>query len=324
MTAKLVFAVKIRDFGLVPQKLKAFSADWNGIRKMPVLRLQYVAYVDVKVSSTLAEMFKNGKLSYTNKWGSIHFKGPENEYIELAGVPVDVDYKRADDDEWYSEDGKDDTWCEKCCGCDKWLGDKIFTDENEFDNHPDREEGYDDDGNWWCPDCKPEESESECSECEEKPKVVEPLPVPDRGRPGSPKPQPHPSKGFTIDKLGYCDCCNPPKYHPELLKKNGPQNTIIRHPFPQLPRQEFHHCDKCNVYIGSFGNNPKPLKYKYVCDECNYRYVVPCRMEIHQKMGHIDRSCVHSESVKASMRAEMTEDTIQKYMNADFKAGKSN
>jgi hypothetical protein len=24
------------------------------------------------------------------------------------------------------------------------------------------------------------------------------------------------------------------------------------------------------------------------------------------------------------MRAEMTEDTIQKYMNADFKAGKSN
>lgn len=45
-------------------------------------------------------------------------------------------------------------WYEECCECGKWLGNKIFTDENEFDEHPDRDPGYDLDGNWWCGKCR--------------------------------------------------------------------------------------------------------------------------------------------------------------------------
>lgn len=50
--------------------------------------------------------------------------------------------------------GMTDTWSEKCANCGALCGDKVFTDEAEFDEHPDREIGYNGEGDWLCPDCR--------------------------------------------------------------------------------------------------------------------------------------------------------------------------
>ena len=48
-------------------------------------------------------------------------------------------------------------WFKECVECDTLMGGKRFTDEEEFDNHPDRMEGYDDKGNWHCEKCRADE-----------------------------------------------------------------------------------------------------------------------------------------------------------------------
>jgi hypothetical protein len=46
------------------------------------------------------------------------------------------------------------TWSEECCQCGVLLGGKVFTNEDEFDEHPDRDCGYDEDGQWYCIICR--------------------------------------------------------------------------------------------------------------------------------------------------------------------------
>lgn len=55
----------------------------------------------------------------------------------------------------------EETWCEKCENCGVLCGGKVFTDEEEFDEHPDREIGYNEDGEWFCSACREEEEEEE-------------------------------------------------------------------------------------------------------------------------------------------------------------------
>lgn len=40
------------------------------------------------------------------------------------------------------------------CECGAMLGGRDDWDEDEFDEHPDREAGYDEDGQWHCPECR--------------------------------------------------------------------------------------------------------------------------------------------------------------------------
>jgi hypothetical protein len=47
------------------------------------------------------------------------------------------------------------------CRCGALCGGKKFTDEEEFDNHPDRDSGYDYQGVWWCKDCEGDGDEEE-------------------------------------------------------------------------------------------------------------------------------------------------------------------
>lgn len=54
-----------------------------------------------------------------------------------------------------------ETWCEKCENCGVLCGGKVFTNEEEFDEHPDREIGYNEDGEWFCSACRDEEEEEE-------------------------------------------------------------------------------------------------------------------------------------------------------------------
>ena len=62
--------------------------------------------------------------------------------------------------EWRRIDGKEEDeeegHTEECEGCQEWLGGRNDWTEEEFDEHPDREAGYDpEDGAWYCPDCRP-------------------------------------------------------------------------------------------------------------------------------------------------------------------------
>jgi len=63
-----------------------------------------------------------------------------------------------------------ETWSETCANCDCLLGDKVFLNENEFDEHPDREIGYtncDVQDEWLCPDCRDDDAVY-CDECGDK------------------------------------------------------------------------------------------------------------------------------------------------------------
>tara|TARA_R110000751_G_scaffold219336_1_gene322103 strand:+ start:291 stop:713 length:423 start_codon:yes stop_codon:yes gene_type:complete len=66
-----------------------------------------------------------------------------------------------------------ETWCENCEKCETLMGGKVFTDENEFDECPDRDPGYDEDGDWYCSKCRSEtdteddddDKERVCEDC---------------------------------------------------------------------------------------------------------------------------------------------------------------
>jgi hypothetical protein len=48
---------------------------------------------------------------------------------------------------------KEETWREECEDCGILMGGKVFTNEDEFDEHPERDVGYDKEGQWRCPVC---------------------------------------------------------------------------------------------------------------------------------------------------------------------------
>ena len=56
----------------------------------------------------------------------------------------------------HKRDANDDWFNETCTDCYKFLSDVVLTEE-EFDEHPDREEGYDSEGQWHCKDCRNDE-----------------------------------------------------------------------------------------------------------------------------------------------------------------------
>lgn len=63
-----------------------------------------------------------------------------------------------------------ETWKEQCACCSALLGDKVFTNKNEFDEHPDREVGYtnrETKNEWLCPNCRDDEG-SFCDQCDNK------------------------------------------------------------------------------------------------------------------------------------------------------------
>ena len=60
-------------------------------------------------------------------------------------------------------------WSEQC-ECGRLMGGKIFEKEEEFDEHPDRDAGYNDDGEWQCEDCRAGEDEEEEDDAEECPR----------------------------------------------------------------------------------------------------------------------------------------------------------
>jgi hypothetical protein len=58
------------------------------------------------------------------------------------------------DCEYNESDEEEEVWTEQCEKCGEYLGGRKDWTEEEFDEHPDREEGYDDDGQWHCAKCR--------------------------------------------------------------------------------------------------------------------------------------------------------------------------
>ena len=58
-----------------------------------------------------------------------------------------------------------ETWNEECYDCDTPMTEKILT-ELEFDEYPDRDIGYGKDGEWRCGNCRSNEEESTCRDCD--------------------------------------------------------------------------------------------------------------------------------------------------------------
>jgi hypothetical protein len=52
----------------------------------------------------------------------------------------------------WEDDGDDEEGHTEQCECGAYLGGRKDWTEGEFDEHPDREPGYDLDGQWWCPE----------------------------------------------------------------------------------------------------------------------------------------------------------------------------
>ena len=70
------------------------------------------------------------------------------------------------------KDEDDETWSETCGVCGVLLGGKMFVNEEEFDEHPDRLPGYEDVcGEWRCEKCrikKEDEEENDDSDSEDE------------------------------------------------------------------------------------------------------------------------------------------------------------
>ena len=122
---------------------------------MRTITASYNSFVDFKIPSNvpLLSVEENNKVKNGEKiawswciiWGSIYYYDAD---LNTQEIP-------ANDDE------EEQTWSETCVDCEKLMGGKKFTNEEEFDEHPDREDGYDDDGDWHCPECKNEDEESD-------------------------------------------------------------------------------------------------------------------------------------------------------------------
>lgn len=63
-----------------------------------------------------------------------------------------------------SESEEEEEWSERCHYCGALMGGKVFHNEEEFDEHPDREPGYNLHGDWVCVKCRPEEEVEEDDE----------------------------------------------------------------------------------------------------------------------------------------------------------------
>ena len=60
------------------------------------------------------------------------------------------------ENEDWNQEGEDANTFTETCECGEHLGGRTDWTEEEFDEHPDRDEGYDADGDWHCPECRTE------------------------------------------------------------------------------------------------------------------------------------------------------------------------
>jgi hypothetical protein len=77
--------------------------------------------------------------------------------IGTPGFQVVLIHKACGDNDCESHtdsDEEEERWSEVCHDCGALMGGKVFDNEEEFDEHPDREPGYTEGGDWVCEKCR--------------------------------------------------------------------------------------------------------------------------------------------------------------------------
>ena len=98
-------------------------------------------------------------VEYFVKWGTLYITLANGESIEVEGNADSeiINWKYPDYEIETDTDSSDSDsvkeFNETCETCGKKLSDVVLTEE-EFDEHPDREAGYDSEGQWHCKDCR--------------------------------------------------------------------------------------------------------------------------------------------------------------------------
>lgn len=271
------------------------------------LSVVYDAYANFHLTSKVAEKLENGEWKYYIKYATLTYTDDKGVEHSVEGN-TDVDYKRHNEgtEQWEDGDATDDEaeptvsdladppqpapapkveceWgSEDCNEASHTIHFLIKTDMGYTMNV--------------CDSCcvsikayKEEDRQQVSGNLSEIKYItsldgntIEPLPVPKKG------------KGFTINKEGLCDCHTPPKYHPEFVKP-----SII--------------CGLCSKDAGAYGNNPWPLPFEKVCDECNVNNVIPARLNI----GYYETTGDYKDKDKPEVRKarieKQTKETIERF-----------
>ena len=168
-----------------------------------------------------------------------------------------------------------ETWNEECYDCDTPMTEKKLTEE-EFDEYPDRSIGYGKDGEWRCGNCRSNEEESTCRDCDRSMSQLDAndIEMEDRG------------------KYSTClDCEDERKSHIDNDCKHCEGNTVGRHAMDvgtkgndicyscdvnQAMAEEYgdrcSYCDTIKLMDSTERENtdPKPVMYKgeWICYAC--------------------------------------------------------
>jgi hypothetical protein len=156
---------------------------------------------------------------------------------------------------WGLVEGFDEQWHTEQCECGAYLGGRRDWTEEECDEHPDREPGYDLDGQWWCPEHRKEEEEmKECQLCHEK--------------------------WLPEETAGCCNDGDCPHHIETMCAKCGVWSE----------EEEVWRCDKCAeedamTYGEREEEKPEPskAKAKTACPQCGKEFL---NMELHRTKAH--------------------------------------
>ena len=82
------------------------------------------------------------------------------------------------------------------------------------------------------------------------------------------------------------DCLSETEYEPFpvphkqilVVETHPPSPVEQKLPLRNTPKIISKTCGKCGGDAGRYGNNPHPLPFETVCDQCNLYYVIPARV----------------------------------------------
>ena len=123
------------------------ESDGNSIKMYPKTTATWE-----QMDAWLQKMFPCGAIT----WRGFGEVGTESFVVVIVKKHPDPEDEEEEQEIYWEE-----------CSCGVHLGGKLFHDEEEFDEHPDRERGYNADGEWRCEKCRitDEDEEVMCGVC---------------------------------------------------------------------------------------------------------------------------------------------------------------
>ena len=121
------------------------ESDSNSIKMYPKTTTTWE-----QMDAWLEKMFPCGAIT----WRGFGEVGTESFVVVIVKKHADPEDEEEQEEEW-----------SETCECGALCGGKVFHNEEEFDEHPDREPGYNADGEWRCEKCRIKDEGVECEVC---------------------------------------------------------------------------------------------------------------------------------------------------------------